>query len=198
MGHISPQYHVVFDEKFTTVIGAGDEPSSLTEWMEIFTDGQWLHESIEQPQDDHGTAWVLPPDVDQSFVIPRREVVTKETGVQAEPLTTEQDIQKDNIDITEAVTQVNLDMIDHEVAHQESAQGVSQTRRLLVPPGRFPANTTAEVSSESAQQQLGFVGKPSLSKQAKFNYGTTLPRVHGKQLNQQQLLATLCWYNLVQ
>jgi hypothetical protein len=71
-GHISPQYHVVFDKKFTTVIGAGDEPLSLTEWMEIFSDGHWLHESIESTQDDHGTAWVLPPDVDQSFVtIPR-------------------------------------------------------------------------------------------------------------------------------
>jgi hypothetical protein len=46
-GHISaPQYHVVFDEKFTTIIGAGDELLlSLTEWMEIFTDGHWLHES---------------------------------------------------------------------------------------------------------------------------------------------------------
>jgi hypothetical protein len=70
MGHISAQYHVVFDEKFTTVIGAGDEPLSLTEWMEIFTDGHWSHESLEPPRDDHVTAWVLPPDIDQSFVIP--------------------------------------------------------------------------------------------------------------------------------
>jgi hypothetical protein len=46
-GHISPQYYVVFDEKITTVIGAGDEPLDLTEWMEIFTDGHWLHKSIE-------------------------------------------------------------------------------------------------------------------------------------------------------
>jgi hypothetical protein len=65
----------------------------------------------------------------------------------------------------------------------------------VVPPGRFRANATAEVSSESARQRLGFTGKPSLSKQTKFDYGATLPRVHGEQLNQQRL-ATLSWDNL--
>jgi hypothetical protein len=78
-------------------------------------------------------------------------------------------------------------MIDREVACQESARGIG---RLVVPPGRFRANMVAEVSSESARQRLGFTGKPSLSKQTKFDYGATLPRVHGEQLNQQRL-ATL-------
>jgi hypothetical protein len=53
-GSIGAQYHVVLDERFTTVSMDMDEPFELDEWTSLFLDGYDQHESLEPIEDENG------------------------------------------------------------------------------------------------------------------------------------------------
>ena len=64
-GYVTPQYHVVFDEKFTTVSRDGSEPFDPLEWISLFESGHDRHPNIEPVEDENGQRFIpaLPPDV---------------------------------------------------------------------------------------------------------------------------------------
>ena len=61
-GSVTPQYHVIFDERFSSVI-RDDSEFSDDEWLDLFNVGYENYE-YDDSTDEPAPAWDLPDDVD--------------------------------------------------------------------------------------------------------------------------------------
>jgi hypothetical protein len=74
-GHISPQYHVVFDERFSTVSCSPQDESSLESWDNLLNHGYDRHFTIEPPEEGNETPHCdIPPVVEHSMFRPRPDL----------------------------------------------------------------------------------------------------------------------------
>ena len=70
--YISPQYHVAFDNPFTTVCGS-TEPLSDAFYKKLYTDSSWLYkDTYGDPSDLHlfESFWADPPSLNKSYHMP--------------------------------------------------------------------------------------------------------------------------------
>ena len=75
-GHISPQFHVVFDDWFTSVIGTGtDRPFNEHEWTQLFADARYHYAFDEDDPVTLADEWIEQQDdnVDRSAQIRRTQ-----------------------------------------------------------------------------------------------------------------------------
>ena len=64
-GNVSPQYHVVFDERFSTVIAEDNDNFQEDEWERLFDIGYERYFDLETIEDEEGSPpSILPPDID--------------------------------------------------------------------------------------------------------------------------------------
>jgi hypothetical protein len=62
-GVVSPQYHVVFDERFSTVLSEGEE-FDHSDWEKLFDIGHERYLDVHPDDEDSDAPIILPPDVD--------------------------------------------------------------------------------------------------------------------------------------
>jgi hypothetical protein len=86
-GHISPQFHVVYDDYFETVHSNGDDPPD--EWNELVT-VQSLHSNIDEDDPDHlpelADEWLNPAELaDRHRRLIDKKISVSETKTQDKP-----------------------------------------------------------------------------------------------------------------
>jgi hypothetical protein len=190
-GYISPQYHVVFDERFSTVLSNSDEEFGYDEWARLFDIGyeRYLEEEIVEDEEGNPTL-VLPPDAGQWPMNREPDVITIDSGIQTDASNELQDssVQTD-LDQREQSTQTGDRGRSRTIRFSEQTERVTRTGRRIRLPSRF-------LDDPVPQQRLGFAGQPNLSKQTLFHAGAQLPRVRGEKINEQRL-AMLRWNELL-
>ena len=201
-GHISPQYHLVFDERFSTVSRNPDDSFTPDEWLSLLDSGYDRHTSLEAFEDENGNpVWNLPPDLAQQW-IQRRSIVDASTQAAPPPTTTssaQTDADDPAVDASTQTKKVTFDSLGTQTdtttslrrTPTDATTSLRRSARRTNPPSRFHADYTAV-----HRQRLGFLGNPGLSKQTTYRRDLTLPKIRGEQLNQQRL-AALDWDNLV-
>ena len=192
-GYVSPQYHVVFDERFSTVSSTGEEPLPLNQWEKLFDIGYDRFANLDPIEDEDGNLqWDLPPDVDlwpaHKPTVANRETQTfnptQETGTQFDPVLDPEDPEQRE---QSSQTDFPVDQRERTVRFADQLRRSTRQRRQ---PQRL-------INETYPSQRLGFGGQPQLSKQTKFKIGEQLPRIRGESLNAQRL-ATLRWDELLQ
>jgi hypothetical protein len=174
-GSITPQYHVVFDEKFSTTVSTvtEDSPTSAVHlWDTLRADGYEQHQCLHDSSDD-----LLPPD---SFLEPPD---------QTEPIV--QTVEPPAIAETPDVYSL------------DTPQPVDQITPGPELPDELPDATTLPLrttrsgrESRPPKHLRDFILLNNLTKQTRFAPTTYLPRVRCEVLNHQRL-STLSWDNLL-
>ena len=178
-GSITPQYHVIFDEKFSTVTCHLANDEDIAVWETLLDNGYDRDFSVELPEtsSEESPRWELPPDIDHSIFLPTpaaRNDSTTQTETVSQDSTTSTEPQE-----TDRERTVTFDTPSNDPPTRRS----TRSRR---PNRQYEEDYVTFTPSHSTQ-----------SKQTKFSYGDNLPKVRGEVLNQQRL-ATLNWNNLLQ
>jgi hypothetical protein len=190
-GSITPQYHVVFDEKFFTTSTSTDtdaDPATsvVTLWDNIRDEGYDLHDSLEGPRDAP-----LPPDVNlEPAVSPTTDAPTPELPPAIEM---QADVFPEMNDLLE-LPQPDAPTNPEEILQVEPPTGIAED------PDELPMSTIRttrsgrEVQTPQRLRDLSLLS--ILSKQTYFAPSRNLPRVRCEVLNRQRL-STLRWDNLL-
>jgi len=205
-GVVSPQYHVVFDERFSTVLSEGEE-FDHADWEKLFDIGYERYlDTYPDEDDDASEPTLLPPDIDLWPAHNRRTRRVDEfddIGVQVDVPLQDSSAQTDSVQQREIETQTSDDLDDGSQRERtvRFAEDVEE-REIPRDPDRQIRRTRSGrqvrrplFDDEIYSQRLGFVGQPQLSKQTMFSLNNQLPRVRGEKLNEQRL-ALLRWEDL--
>ncbi|KAG7345831.1 hypothetical protein IV203_033362 [Nitzschia inconspicua] len=172
-GSITPQYHIIFDEKFSTVSCDLVHDDNLAAWDTLLDNGYDRNYTVELPEPsiDDSPKWELPPDIDHSLFRPTTPITEKTTKTEAPTVdaSSNTDPEDDDRDTT-----VTFDLPSNDPQPRRSNRDRKPNRRY----------TEDYVTYSRVNLSSG------LSKQTKFEYGHKLPRVQGEVLNNQRL-ATL-------
>jgi hypothetical protein len=181
-GNITPQYHVIFDEKFSSVTSTQASDLDDEIWETLFKIGYDRNIAIDHDSDDEPTStWQLPPDVDYSMF--------RDAGIRpaaSVPVEVAQPGESNEAEV--------------EVAHpdesSDTATSIFIENTTLAPTSSPEPSPT--VPNDEANGILLRSGRhlrlpqPNLSKQVSFTHGANLAKVRGEQLNHQRL-STLNW-----
>jgi len=209
-GHISPQYHVVFDERFSTVSCSPQDESSLESWDNLLNHGYDRHFAIEPPEEENETPqWDIPPDVDHSMFRPRpdldhsiakrdvssqtNDISMKEAGTGTPTVRFQEEATQIEADNIEEAPQLETDQID---PNSTTRSGRRISRPKWMQSGEFEMFTSESLLGTTTRRN-GFPNKPYLSKQTWFPNGSSLAKVRGEHLNESSL-ANLNWSNLTE
>jgi hypothetical protein len=61
---VSPQYHIIFDEKLSNVSTESIDEFTDDDWLSLFDIGYERYLEAEQFEEDDVVPWDLPPDID--------------------------------------------------------------------------------------------------------------------------------------
>jgi hypothetical protein len=204
---VSPQYHVVFDKRFSTILSESEE-FDHSDWEKLFDIGYERYLYVHPDDGDSDVPIILPPDVDMWPTHSRKTHCLdefSETGTQATVPTEDSSAQTDHdgsVRQREIPTQTSE---DEDVPRRERTIHFDDevtVRDVPSEPDRQVSRTRSgrqvrrpRFDDEIYTQRLNFAGKPYLSKQTLFSMITQLPRVRGEKLNE-QCLALLRWEDL--
>ncbi len=187
---ITPQYHVIFDETFSTSSTSVDDEATFTlqQWDTLLNYGYDRHESLPSPDDtetDPGPQWLLPPDAGLPLVpaiIPSTDAsIQPETPSIAESSTnTEPSLNR----------RVRFDLPNENPSEASSPLRLRTSGRIT----RLPSHLRKDFQLDSHPQRTNLV--TNLSKQTSFPTNQRLPRINGEVLNHQRL-STLQWNDLL-
>jgi hypothetical protein len=199
-GSIGAQYHVVFDERFTTVSTDMDEPFEPDEWISLFPDGYDQHESLEPIEDENGqTVQVLPPDA-TSWSHDGHGDPNDEESLQSSPDDIPVEIKMSS-DGSDQMRESKVKFDPSLPNDQLPAATNKKTRRRTTPSQptrRSPRERKPSLvlsDEKFVTSRLGLSSSYNLSKQTTFSASNRLPRVRGERLNDQRL-ASLRWEDL--
>lgn len=191
-GSITPQYHVIFDEMFSTITTQKDDELTLQQWETLLDNGYDRHEDIEPPDvddNDNNFQWDLPPDALLPLPIQPRDLSpVVDNNTQHEAPTSVEPASR-----TAEPTPTATGGFDFPVepSQDETTSRRSQRSR------RIPEHLRKDFVLDSHRPRFNLTGiTGTLSKQTKFSFSKTLPRFRGEVLNQQRL-STLRWNELL-
>jgi Reverse transcriptase (RNA-dependent DNA polymerase) len=170
-GSITAQYHVIFDERFSTVATTSMTDENIILWESLIDNGYDRHFSLEPPEPDPN--WFPPPDIDHRL---HDHPPTPATTI---PVQTP----------APAIPPVTPVHPTSPNPHDPPIEPSFPSRRSA----REPKVPSRLIETIDATQRTYLSG--NLSKQTKYSPGSTLPRVPGSQLNNLRL-ATLQWDKL--
>jgi hypothetical protein len=174
-GSITPQYHVVFDEKFSTTASTVTEDSltpAVHLWDTLRADGYEQHQSLQDSSDDF-----LPPD---SFLDPSNQ--TERIDHSVEPPTIAETPDDYPLNTLQPADQLTPDPELQDVLPDE--------------PTEIRRTTRSGRESKQPKHLRDFILLNNLSKQTSFAPTRKLPRVRCEVLNHQRL-STLRWDDLL-
>ena len=197
-GSITPQYHVIYDEKFSTITNTPDDAVNVEQWDDLLSTGHEQYEEIEDttiPEDLN--QWTVPADTIQDIPrvppqVPSRTSISNEAVEQREntpartpmikteaPPTPTIDLTQDDDDVAPATSPIQT---------QEPTPGIRRSGRTRQMPSHL-----SDFVLDYAKPLSGMMA--ALTKQTRFSHFNNLPRTRGEVLNQQRL-ATLQWDDL--
>jgi len=195
-GSISAQYHVIFDEKFSTVATTPSTDDNIVLWENLLDNGYDRHFSLDfdppDPQDEPNPTWLPPPDINlpplnpptQNTTVPMPPLPAPPVPVRTpdNPLPAEQPPLPTTEPQEPPVPPTPAPPVDSPITDPPPRRSNRQVR----PPSRL-------IDTMDATQRTYF--SLNLSKQTKYSPGSTLPRVPGSLINNLRL-ATLNWDKL--
>ena len=204
-GVITAQYHVVFDEKFTTVSKEDNEPIEFDEWISLVSSGHDRHESLDPVVNDDGHQEVfLPPD---SNTWPGEGSVEDEDEKKDEDIKDELlweddikiEVKEEDEDSQQREPTVKFDSTTNFENRRATKPALRRSKRIKPVLRRSTRKRTVKgvwvPEEDRPVRRSNLAGAYNLSKQTKFSSDSKLPRVRGELLNDQKL-AALHWEDL--